>query len=196
LATRCNYNIFIRRQPKKVKFMFEPAGLLKEHLPWIEGGSLPGPILDLASGECHNGIFLAQRGLPVICCDRSRQALERAKALAAARGTVVETWQQDLELEGANPLPEDSYGGILVFRYLHRPIISCIRKALRKRGILLYETFTLDQSKFGEPHNPNFLLKPGELHRWFEDWEITHYFEGLLERPRRAIAQIVCRRPE
>ncbi len=45
------------------------------------------------------------------------------------------------------------------------------------------------------PHNPDFLLKPGELSGWFKDWQVIHYFEGLLENPQRAMAQIVCRKP-
>jgi hypothetical protein len=94
-----------------------------------------------------------------------------------------------------NPLPEDFYKGILVFRYLHRPLIPCINKALIKGGILIYETFTIEQPKFGKPHNPEFLLNPGELLEWFKDWEIIHHFEGIKEDPKRAVAQIVCRKP-
>jgi tellurite methyltransferase len=100
----------------------------------------------------------------------------------------------DLEREGIDPLPQDSYGGILVFRYLHRPLIPSIRKALGKGGILIYETFTVEQPKFAKPHNPDFLLKPGELHHWFEDWDIIHAFEGIKDDPKRAVAQIVCRK--
>jgi hypothetical protein len=31
--------------------------------------------------------------------------------------------------------------------------------------------------------------------KWFEDWEVIHYFEGILKEPLRAMAQIVCRKP-
>jgi len=27
------------------------------------------------------------------------------------------------------------------------------------------------------------------------DWHILHHFEGIQENPKRAIAQIVCRKP-
>ncbi len=37
------------------------------------------------------------------------------------------------------PLPGHAYGAILVFRYLHRPLIPCIKKALRNGGLLIYE---------------------------------------------------------
>ena len=156
---------------------------------------LPGPVLDLACGDGHNGVFVAKAGVDVICCDRSQEVLSRARTLAEGHGVGVRLWEVDLERPGINPLPEDVYGGILVFRYLHRPLVGCIRKALRAGGVLMYETFTVEQPRFGKPANPEFLLKPGELHRWFEDWEIFHSFEGILEGPRRAAAQIVCRKP-
>jgi len=174
--------------------MLKPADLLLEYLSLLTEKTPPGPILDMASGDGHNGIFLAQRGLPVICCDKSRDALDRAGRLAAKYGVIITLWQVDLEREEIDPLPQEFYGGILVFRYLHRPLIPSIRKGLRKGGILIYETFTVEQPKFGKPHNPDFLLKPGELHRWFQDWNIIHAFEGIKEDPKRAVAQIVCRK--
>ena len=100
----------------------------------------------------------------------------------------------DLEEGEENPLPEETYTGIMVFRYLHRPLMPNIKKALQGGGILLYETFTVDQPRFGRPHNPDFLLKPGELLSWFGDWDIIHHFEGIKEKPKRAIAQLVCRK--
>lgn len=171
-----------------------PAELLLEHLNLFTEGKLPGPVLDLASGDCHNGIFLAGHNLSVVCWDKSPEALARARQLAAEKGVSIECRQVDLERQGINPLPEDHYGGILIFHYLHRPLLHCIRKSLKTGGILVYETFTIHQSPFGKPHNPDHLLHPGELKTWFADWEIIHYFEGVKDRPKRAVAQIVCRK--
>ena len=39
-----------------------------------------------------------------------------------------------------------------------------------------------------------YLLQFGELKSWFEDWEIIHEFEGIADNPKRAVAQIVCRK--
>ncbi|MBW2307181.1 MAG: class I SAM-dependent methyltransferase [Deltaproteobacteria bacterium] len=173
----------------------EPAGLLLTYWRIFLQHSLPGPILDLACGECHNGIFLARKGFPVICCDISLKALECAQKIAAHFGVTLCPWQVDLEQMKVNPLPEDFYGGILVFRYLHRPLMPCLKKALKKGGFLIYETFTIDQPKYGKPHNPDFLLHPGELKSWFEDWEVIHSFEGIEDNPPRAVAQFVGRKP-
>ncbi|WAC06708.1 MAG: methyltransferase domain-containing protein [Thermodesulfobacteriota bacterium] len=175
-------------------FRVKPAELLVSYVSLFTAGKINGPILDLACGDGHNGIFLAQIGLEVICCDLSEEALKSAQELAAVQGVSIKTWCVDLEKDGTNPLSEDFYGGMVVFRYLHRPLINCIKKALKKGGVLIYETYTVRQPQFGKPHNPDFLLKPEELQNWFIDWEIIYFFEGIKENPKRAIAQIVCRK--
>lgn len=173
----------------------EPSELLLDFAGLLSPASLPGPVLDLACGSCRNGIYLAKKGLPVVCCDRSAEHLREAARLARAEGVDVALWQNDLEAETGEPLPWNHFGAILVFRYLHRPLIPRIREALRDGGILVYETFTEAQPQFGRPRNPAFLLKQGELLNWFQDWEIIHSFEGVKVRPTRAVAQLVCRKP-
>ena len=173
----------------------KPGQLLVEYSGLFLEETLPGPVLDLACGEAHNSIFLALKGVQVISCDLSSESLERAGELAAEWGAEISVWQVDLEPEGVNPLPEQAYGAILVFRYLHRPLIPCIKKALRNGGLLLYETFTVEQPRFGKPRNPDYLLQSGELRHMFADWEEIFYFEGIRENPTRAVAQIVCRKP-
>lgn len=175
-------------------FSVKPAELLISYERLLIEGAINRPILDLACGDGHNGIFLAKKGLEVICCDASEEALKRAKRLAAVNGVAIKIWRVDLEKNETNLLSENFYGGIVIFRYLHRPLISCIKKALKKGGVLIYETYTVRQPQFGKPHNPDFLLKPEELRSWFIDWEIIYYFEGIKENPKRAIAQIVCRK--
>jgi tellurite methyltransferase len=173
-----------------------PDSLLLAHWDLLVDAALKGPVLDLACGDGHNGLFLAEKGMPVILADLSEVALEKAGAYAREKSLEVTLWRADLEREGENPLNVECCGAILVFRYLHRPLMPCIRKALIKGGVLIYETFTVDQPRFGKPHNPHFLLKPGELIEWFGEWKVIHYFEGIVDQPKRAIAQMVCRKPE
>jgi tellurite methyltransferase len=168
--------------------------LLVEFSSLLEGEDPGGPVLDLACGTGENGLFLAGLNLPVILADRSPQALAAARESAQGQGLKAEFWEVDLETD-RNPLQEEYYRAILVFHYLHRPLIPYIRKGIRQGGILIYETFTSEQPKYGRPHNPDHLLQPGELADWFRDWQIIHYLEGLFEDPRRAMAQIVCRKP-
>lgn len=171
-----------------------PNPLLVRFSSLLEDADMEGPVLDLACGSGENGLYLAGLGLPVVLADRSAEALEEARRSAAERGLAAEFWEVDLE-NSTGPLPKEQYRAVLVFRYLHRPLIPHLRSALRKGGILIYETFTVEQPEYGRPHNPDFLLRPGELAGWFQDWQIIHQFEGLLEDPPRAMAQIVCRKP-
>jgi SAM-dependent methyltransferase len=166
-----------------------------KHLHLFAGGIKDSPVIDLACGDGHNGLFLASKGLSVILADKSQDALEKAGLSAESSGLAVQLQQIDLEIEGLDPLAGRAFSAILVFRYLHRPLIPCIRRALRKGGILVYETFTTDQALYGKPKNPDHLLRHGELLAWFHDWEIISYFEGIKEPDREAVAQLVCRKP-
>ncbi len=152
------------------------------------------PVLDLACGDGHNGIFLASKGIPVVLADRSEEALRQARLNAQAAGVSVQLWQVDLEQAGVNPLEGRTYSAVLVFRYLYRPLIPFIAKSIRRGGILMYETFTTDQARFGKPKNPDHLLKAGELLSWFYDWEVIYTFEGIIGGPPKAVARLVCRK--
>ena len=172
----------------------EPDGLLLNHLDLFTPVLGLHPVLDLACGDGHNGIVLAKKGFPVVFADRSEEALAQVKRRLEAGGITAELWHTDLERDD-DPLSGRTFASVLVFRYLHRPLIPAIRKALMPRGLLIYETFTSAQAEFGKPKNPDHLLNPGELLSWFRDWEVIHAFEGVVGEPPKAIAQLVCRRP-
>lgn len=172
----------------------EPAPLLAQYWPLFQEAGRLGPVIDLACGSGRNGLFLASHGMPVVLIDRSADRLAEARLLARQAGVAADIRPMDLEQEKTDPLEGFAAGGMLVFRYLHRPLIPAIRRSIRAGGILMYETFTRDQQRFGKPRNPDHLLNPRELLGWFQDWEILHYFEGLKEDPPRAVAQIVCRK--
>lgn len=169
--------------------------LLEEYGHLLKDDGLDGLVLDLACGAGDNGLYLADLNLPVVLADRSSEALATAREKARQRELEALFWEIDLETD-ENPLPTEFYRGVIVFRYLHRPLIPHLRRAVRPGGIIIYETFTSEQPRYGRPTNPDFLLRPGELAGWFEGWETIHYFEGILEDPLRAMAQIVCRKPK
>lgn len=173
--------------------MSGPDPLLRRYARLIEESPVEGPVLDLACGDGHNGLYLAERGLPVILADISPRFLKEAEEKARNKGLTVRLWEVDLE-RGGNPLEEDYYRAILVFRYLHRPLIPFIKRGIRKGGFLLYETFTDEKMGEGPPRNPDHLLRRGELAGWFSDWTILHYHEGLVEDPDRTMAQLVAQK--
>jgi len=106
-------------------------------------------------------------------------------------------WQVDFEQE-TNELENKQFSGVLVFRYLHRPLFESIKQAILPGGIIVYETFTKGNEKYGRPKNPDFLLAKGELFEQFKGWKILHQFEGVVESNgnKQAIAQIVAIKPE
>jgi tellurite methyltransferase len=171
----------------------QPSRFLMAYAHLLLDKPLPSPVMDLACGDGRNGLFLAEHGLRVIFCDRSESALGEVKQGASRLGLSVETWQLDLETE-TKVLPEDRFGAIVIFRYLHRPLIPEIKASLKKNGLLIYETFTGSQPQFGRPRNPDYLLQPGELLDRFSSWQLIHYFEGVKQDPSRAVANIVCRK--
>lgn len=173
--------------------------LLVEHLPVLREASRFGPVLDLACGSGRNGLWLARQGLPVICADIRADALEQIQAEARDLALPLDTCQVDFETGDTRPLAGEQYGAILVFRYLHRPLMPDIAAAILPGGLLVYETFTVDQPRFGRPTNRDFLLEPGELPGYFPGWEQLHTFEGVVRNPDTganvAIAQLVARKP-
>jgi tellurite methyltransferase len=150
------------------------------------------PVLDLACGIGHNGLYLQQQQIPTIFADQNPTAL--ASIATMQNISTAQCWQVDFE-NGQQQLQPNSYQGIVVFRYLHRPLIDDIKQAVCSGGIVIYETFTVDNRQFGRPNRDAFLLHLGELKDMFCDWECLHYFEGIERNPDRAIAQIVCKKP-
>jgi hypothetical protein len=111
--------------------------------------------------------------------------LERAKA----SGVTITALVGDLELEYR--IRENSYDVIVCFNYLQRSLIPDIKKGLRVGGVIVYETFTIDQTNFGKPKNPAHLLKHNELINMFCDFRCLQYHEGIIDN-RKAVAGIVA----
>jgi len=171
------------------------ARLLSDHLNLMVKLDHTLPVLDLACGTGRNGLMLAENGIPVVFADKSASALEAIEQRLTEYNLPGRTWQIDLEQPGVNPFSIDCYSAIIGFRYLHRPLFPALREAIRPGGLVIYETFTIDNRKFGRPNNVDFLLKLNELKTVFQDWEMIDYFEGVLKNPDRAMAQIVARKP-
>lgn len=169
------------------------AKLLARWRAELLGAARLGPVLDVACGDGRNGLYLACFGARVLLVDKSRDALDSLRDLGWPENVRFER----LDLETPEPLPfePESFGVVLVFRYLHRPLISVLRSCLAPGGMLAYETFLEGQETRGKPGNPDHLLRRGELMAWFGDWEVLEHFEGLLDDPPRVVGRIVCRKP-
>ena len=173
----------------------EPHRLLLDHLDLFQSPDQSLPVLDLACGTGQNGLMLARQGIPVVFADKSATALDVVKQCLAKDALPGRIWQLDLERPNTRPFSGQGFSAIIGFRYLHRPLFPAIKKAVEPGGLVVYETFTTENLRFGRPNNPEFLLQPGELRTVFQDWQILFQFEGVLHEPDRAVAQIFASKP-
>ncbi len=153
------------------------------------------PVLDLACGTGRSGLVLARRNIPVVFADRSATALDGISQQLEAENLPGRVWQIDLEQPGIKPFAGQVFSAVICLRYLHRPLFPHLMAAVDVGGLIIYETFTTENSRFGRPNNPDFLLRAGELKTVFHNWQVLHYYEGTQRNPDRAIAQVVARYP-
>ncbi len=165
----------------------EPGQFLVENIELLPKGRA----LDVAMGGGRNAIYLAKMGFAVEGVDLSPEAVR--SALESARRVGVTIRAQIADLEGDYRIRKDAYDVIVCFNYLQRSLIPQIKDGLRKGGMIVYETFIIDQAQFGKPRNPDYLLKYNELLDMFRDFRCLRYREGVMPGP-KAIASIVAQK--
>ncbi|MGB0834892.1 MAG: class I SAM-dependent methyltransferase [Psychrobium sp.] len=148
-------------------------------------------VLDLACGFGRNGKYLAAQGHKVSFLDKNTEALTEIQQELPE----CEIIEADLECDNPYQLLSNQYDAIVVFRYLHRPLMPAIVDALKPGGIIVYETFNHRQAEIGRPRNPNFLLQDNELASHFAHFEIQHQFDGFDEAQQAFISQFIARKP-
>jgi SAM-dependent methyltransferase len=116
-----------------------------------------GRVLDVACGGGRHARFFLQRGHPVTVVDRDVSGVADL-----GEDPNVEILEFDLEADSW-PFAGRAFDGVVVTNYLWRPILPDIVASVAPGGVLLYETFARGQERFGHPHNPDYLLEPGEL---------------------------------
>lgn len=175
----------------------EPSPFFRAHTGALREAARLGPVLDLACGEGRYALATAALGIPCVAMDRSAPALRSLAGRARPRALPAWPVRADLETPHGIPARPGVFGAVLVFRFLYRPLAPAIADALRPGGLLLYETFTLQQREapYG-PKNPAFLLEPGELAALFAGLEILSSSEGWTAGPRpEALARLAARKP-
>lgn len=158
--------------------------------PWVARWAprIPpgGLVLDLACGNGRHAVHLAALGHRVLAVDRDPDLSRVHHGLAGV------TWRRaDLE---ADPWPfaDTVFQGIVVSRYLHRPLLAPLLAALAPGGVLIYETFAMGQARYGRPRNPAHLLMPGELLEWARGVMRVLAYEDVDEPERRQCMQRLC----
>jgi tellurite methyltransferase len=167
----------------------EANAFLRRHI-----GLLPrGRALDIAAGEGRNAVFLAQHGFNVDAVDISRIGLRKAQKLAKETGVKIGTLCADLV---TYQIEQDQYDLIANFYFLKRRLIPKIKKGLKKGGMVIFETYILEQRMLGTagPRQSKYFLKPNELLRLFRGFRILVYREGIFREGgrRKAVASLIA----
>ena len=154
-----------------------------------------GKALDMATGEGRNAVFLAQHGFEVDAVDISEKGLKKAGKLARETGVKVNTLLVDLD---GYQIEKDRYNLIANFYFLKRRLIPRIRNGLKKGGRVIFETYLLEHRELaaGGPRQAKYFLKPNELLRFFKDFRILFYREGVFREGgrRKAVASLIAQK--
>ncbi len=175
-----------------------PSEFFNDQLPKIRAASRLGVVADLACGRGRHTLAAAAAGIPIIGIDRKRTFLTELREAAAQRELVVETIRANLENPAEIPLRSRCCGAVLVFRYLHRPLIPAIARILVPTGLLVYETFTIHQRALETgPNNPDYLLEPNELPKLFSNLKILDYSEDRSSETKNThTARLIAQRTD
>ena len=172
--------------------------LFDAHRPQLRDAAELGPLVDIACGRGRHTLAALRDGLACVGVDRNAAHLESLRAAAHEEGLASpQLLRADLESAPHPPLRKERFGAVLVFRYLHRPLIPALVALLRPGGLLLYETFTLRQRELGYgPRRDEFLLREGELPGLFPSLRVLSHWEGRREGERPAwVSALAAVRP-
>lgn len=148
-----------------------------------------GRVFDVAMGNGRNTVYLAQMGFDVEGVDISPERVNNALELARKTGVIIKA--QVADLEAGYHIKKNVYDAIICFNYLHRPLIPQIKGGLRQGGMVVYETFIIDQTRWRHFKNLEHLLKHNELLDLFCDFRCLRYREGVVAT-QQAIASIIA----
>jgi len=167
--------------------LYQPAQFLVDNTDLLPRGRA----LDVAMGNGRNAIYLAKMGFEVEGVDNSHEAIKEALAYALEEGVFIQTRVEDPEKIPC--IDEEAYDLVICFNYLQRSLMPQIKNWVKPGGMLVYETFIIDQVRFGKPKNPDYLLRHNELLHAFRDFRVLRYREGVIEGS-KAIASILAQK--
>lgn len=177
---------------------------------WLarEAWRLPpgGRVLAVCDGEGRNGVWLAGRGHAVTSVDVSARGLEKAAALARARGVQLRLIQADLR---SWDWPVAAFEGVVaIFAHFPRAVRPLLHRrmleALVPGGLLLLEAYSPYQHLYrtGGPQDLDMLVSAFRLQQDLAGADIlelaeleTDLAEGHGHRGRSAVVRCIARRP-
>lgn len=161
----------------------KPLSLLEEYI--CLANSTNGIALDIACGMGRNSYFMRDSGFIVDSIDISEVAINSLSNQRNINPICVDLDNYTLE--------EQKYDLICNSFFLERRLFPQISRALKKNGILIFETFVLED--YRPISNINHILHKNELLRSFINLEIIFYKETYLNKNDKStlVARMVAR---
>lgn len=151
-----------------------PARFLAEHVHLLPKGT----VLDVAAGQGRNTLFLASLGYTVEAADNDQAALTLLTS-EAERLNLPNVRVRCIDLEARPDIQAGQYDAIVVFFFLYRPLVPLLVHALKPGGVLIYETFLIDNHlRHHHPRRREFCLAHNELLHLAAGLRVLHYDEG------------------
>ena len=139
-----------------------------------------GLALDIASGNGRHSFVMARAGIRVIAVDKSFAAANELRRAAVAQKLPVSPVVADMD---DFPLGKQRFEAIVNINYLDRALFPKLIEALKPGGVLIADTFLVEQAAIGHPRTPAFLLQHGELRELIRGLDVEVSREGLVEYP-------------
>lgn len=174
----------IRHVKKPMRHEVSP--ILKKYIHHANVGNA----LDLACGTGRNTHHLDELDFIVDAVDLSDYALSQIKD----KNTIIKI---EVDLDEYD-LKENAYDLILNCNYLNRRLMAQMQEALKKGGLIIFETFIVAHDKPEQGSmNPSYLLEKNELLNAFNDLDIIYYEERNdinLRGEKNKIASLVAQK--
>ena len=167
----------------------------------------PGRALAVADGEGRNGVWLAEQGLAVDAFDFSPVALDKARALAQARGVQVNGVCSDWQ--GFDWQTEAWDNVVAIFVQFATPVertqlFARMHAGLKPGGTLVIQGYGYDQLRYntGGPGKREHLYDEALLLQAFAGYEVldlrtyeADLAEGNGHHGRSALVGLTARKP-
>lgn len=164
-------------------------------------------VLDIATGEGRNAVWLAEQGCEVVGIDVSPLGIEKAKRLAAERGVSARFEVADLRQWHWQPAAFDAV--VSIFIQFAAPedrtrLFEGFERTLKAGGILVLQGYTPKQVEYktGGPPQVEHMYTSALLKQAFAGLEILHLREheevlreGTKHVGRSALIDLVARKP-
>ncbi len=164
-------------------------------------------VLDVATGEGRNALWLARLGCRVTAIDVSPLGLDKASRLAAEANVEIAFEEADVRIWAWHPVRFDAIVAIFVqfaapSERMH--VFEGMKRALRPGGIIVMQGYTPRQLEYktGGPPQAEHMYTERMLREAFADMEILQLkehedtlAEGTKHVGRSALIDLVARKP-